>query len=141
MLLFKVKASKLFERYISTMTVENVNKYYQSTSNIKIIGPIVVSPLRRNIKSLIVTELIEDVVEVVPAPVYAFQVSRDVIDKISTHYTNKYLDYWWMNKQIDVEPALTLNDFINLNEGSLEESDQIRKEFNVYMYYWKYRSW
>lgn len=123
MLLFKVKASKLFERYISTMTVENENKYYQPTSNIKIIGPIVVSPLRRNIKSLIVTELIEDVVEVVPAPVYAFQVSRDVIDKISTHYTNKYLDYWWMNKQIDVEPALTLNDFINLNEGSLEESD------------------
>ena len=123
MLLFDIKASRLFERYISSMSVENEIKYFQPTSELKIVGPIVVSPLRRNIKSVIETELIEETIEVVPAPVYAYRVSRDVVNKIASHYTNKYLDYWWMNKSIEVEPALTLNDFINLDEGSLEESD------------------
>lgn len=123
MLLFDIKATRLFERYLSSMTVENESKYFQPTSEIRIVGPVAISPLKRNIKSVIETELVEESIEIVPAPVYAYKVSRNVIDKIASHYTNKYLDYWWTQYQMDVEPILTLNDFINLDEGSLEESD------------------
>ena len=119
-----IKANKLFNKYLESATVKIPLKCYLPKTEFKIIGPVEGgSPVKNWSKNSIETELFDDDIEVRPAPVYAYKVSSTVVEKVSQHYTNKFLDYWFIKYSMNVEPNLTLNDFINLNEGLLEESD------------------
>ena len=121
MLLLKTKAFNMVGKLLKQKEIERPLIISEFT-NIK---PVVESVLKMPM-NLLNDRFEVEYKKIKLADAFAFLPSRTVVDQLTDHYTNKFLDYWTMMSNNNLNPVNTLNDLINMSEGEfvIPESDE-----------------